>query len=104
MRSPCKSQAGLANLVHLITGKDNINETLRYFKKEVEQIYNDDPGNEVFKYPVKRRDGSWVFVEPDKIIIIRRLSLNLGRVDILCRDLWEERTGLSDLMVNDLKE
>lgn len=77
-----------------IIGKDNINEILRYFKKEVERIYADKPEGAVFKEPTKGKDGSYVYIEPDRIIIVRRFSVHLGQVEILCRELFEKRTGM----------
>lgn len=78
--------------VYSIVGKDNINEVLRYFIKEIEHIYEKIPDKKIFAHPIKRKDGSFVFLEPEKAIIVRRFSLHLGQVSVLCRDLWEKFT------------
>jgi hypothetical protein len=80
-----------------IIGKDAINMVLRFFKEQVEASYEDKPELQVFAHPIQRKDGSWVFLKADEVIIIRRFSVHLGQVQILCRKLWENITGLSDL-------
>jgi hypothetical protein len=90
--------------VYAITGNDNINKVLRFFTDELEALYKDDPKNSVLKNPLHRKDGSWLFVIPGKIVIIRRYSLHLARVEILCKELWEKRKGITDKMIDNYKE
>lgn len=82
--------------VYSITGRDNINEVLRYFTKRLEQYNNQKPEKIITPIPMERKDGSWLFVEKERAIIIRRFSHNLGQVSILCRDMWEEYMGISE--------
>ena len=77
-----------------IVGKDNINELLRYFSKELERIYEEQAEMEVFKQPVELRDRSYAFIKPDEVIIVKRFSVHLGEVQIICRDLFEKHIGL----------
>ena len=80
-----------------IIGNENINKLLRYFKKKVETVYKDQNEFLVFTRPIERKDGSWVFIMPDEVIIIRRFSVHLCQVQVLCRDLWAEYAGVPEL-------
>ena len=77
-----------------IIGNENINEILRYFTREIETLYANQPDNSIFIQPIKRKDGSWLFIEPTKVIIVHRYSVHLGQVEILCKDLWEKISGI----------
>ncbi len=85
--------------VYAIIGKENINEILRYFTKEVEHIYANDEENRVFSKPIERRDGAWIFIEPEKIIIFKRYTVHLGQLEILCRSKYEEISGVGKFEV-----
>ncbi len=80
-----------------IIGNDNINKLLRYFRNKVETLYKDQNKFAVFTRQIERKDGSWVFIMPDEVIIIRRFSVHLGQVQVLCRDLWAEYAGVPEL-------
>jgi hypothetical protein len=83
-----------------IVGQDHINAVLRFFRQELERIHAEKPDAGAFRHPIERRDDSWVFVEPDVIVIVRRFSVHLGQVEILCRDLYERHMDPDSPTVN----
>lgn len=76
-----------------IVGQHQINAVLRFFRQELKRIYTGQPEAGAFRHPVERRDDAWVFIQPELIVIVRRFSVHLGQVEILCRDAYERRTG-----------
>jgi hypothetical protein len=77
-----------------ITGKDNLNALLRHLKKNLTGKYEENVNDNFFQHPIDFKDGSWVFIEPDQVIIYKRYSVHLGQIHILCRDMWEKAMDL----------
>jgi len=84
-----------------IIGKDNINGILRFFKEELKRVYEAENSSKIFVDPIRRRDGSWLYMKPNQVVIVSRFSLHLGQVQILCREAWENYTG--NFQENDVK-
>lgn len=78
-----------------ITEKDNLNTLLRRLKRDLTGKYEENVNDKFFQHPIDGQDGSWVFVEPDQVIIYKRYSVHLGHIQILCRNMWEKAMGLT---------
>ena len=76
--------------VYSVVGNDNINRVLRYFKNELEKKWQEKPEAEFFKYPVQRKDKTWVFIEPDRVVRLVRYSVHLSQIEVLCKSMWEK--------------
>ena len=79
-----------------IVGKENINELLRYFKKEAERIYNNNADLEMFSKPIRNKGDEWLFLMPNEVIILKRFSVNLGQLEVVCRARYFKFIGVSD--------
>lgn len=80
-----------------VIGNENISNLIRFFHHESVRIYKNEPDLEIFTYPAERKDGSWVYIFPDEVVIVRRFSVHLGQVQVLCRDLWAEHADVPEL-------
>lgn len=68
---------------------------MRRLKKDLTGKYEEKINDNFFEHPIGGKDGSWVFVEPDQVIIYKRFSVHLGQIHILCRDMWEKAMDLT---------
>ena len=73
-----------------ITGNDDLNQILRRLRSDLTGKYENNTTAPIFANPINRKEGSWVFIEPDQVIIYKRYSVHLGEIEILCRKMWEE--------------
>lgn len=79
-----------------ITGKDKINHVLRYLKAKAEKIYMNDPENSFFSNPITNSDHEYGFVFPSEVVILKRFSVNLGQVEVICRDQYFKFEGIDN--------
>ncbi len=73
-----------------IVGNDNLNEIFSLIQSQSEEKAEKEDSINFSEYPRKNFDDSWTIVQPNRVIIFKRLSVHLGLAAFICKDAWEE--------------
>jgi hypothetical protein len=72
-----------------IVGKEDIISTLRYLDDRLKIIYKDEIETNPLSHPL-RTGHYWIFIHPQKVYFLKRYSVHVATLEILCRDMWEK--------------
>lgn len=77
-----------------IVGKEDIISTLRYLNDRLKIIYKDELETNPLSHPL-RTGHYWIFIHPHKVYYLKRYSVHVATLEILCKDMWEKNEHIN---------